>query len=464
MFRLRFAPSPTGYLHVGGARTALFNWMFARKNNGKFIIRIEDTDTERSKKEYEEKILNALKWLKIDWDEGPDVGGNFGPYRQSERIDIYKKYVNILISEKKAYYSVYHDKEEVEQSYEFPEKYANKESFSIVVKFKVPKQGTTTFNDLLKGKMTFDNNLVDDFIIIKSNGFPTYNFAVVVDDHLMEISHVFRGEDHLSNTQKQIMIYNAFNWQNPVFMHIPLILGNDRTPLSKRHGGTSVDFFKENGFLNKALLNYLAILGWSTSEEIFDVHEKINEFDPFKISNKSVIFDYKKLEWVNGQHLRKIDIEILINEFLNYLKDKNISLEHNSKNYIKEVLLICREKVNTLDQLKEISIPFFFDDYSYEDMYIKKFLLNENAEKILKTALERFEKLQNYTIQNVEEALRNISSELEIGTKRVFQTIRGALLGKLVTPGLFESIVVLGKEKTLKRLQKTLELREKYEV
>ncbi|MBZ4650491.1 glutamate--tRNA ligase family protein, partial [Thermosipho sp. (in: thermotogales)] len=263
MLRLRFAPSPTGYLHVGGARTALFNWMFARKNNGKFIIRIEDTDTERSKKEFEEKILNALKWLKIDWDEGPDVGGNFGPYRQSERIDIYKKYVDILISEKKAYYAVYHGQEEIEQSYEFPEKYANKEDFSIVVKFKIPKQGNTSFNDLLKGEMIFDNNLVDDFIIIKSNGFPTYNFAVVIDDHLMKISHVFRGEDHLSNTQKQILIYNAFDWQHPVFMHIPLILGNDRTPLSKRHGGTSVDFFKENGFLNKALLNYLAILGWS---------------------------------------------------------------------------------------------------------------------------------------------------------------------------------------------------------
>ncbi|MBT1248245.1 MULTISPECIES: glutamate--tRNA ligase [unclassified Thermosipho (in: thermotogales)] len=460
MFRLRFAPSPTGYLHVGGARTALFNWLFARKNKGKFILRIEDTDTERSTKEYEEKILNALKWLEIDWDEGPDIGGNFGPYRQSERLDIYNNFAQKLIDKKLAYYAVYSDNKEIFTSYEFPKKFKD---YSIVVKFKAPKEGKTKFQDLLKGEMSFENNLFEDFIIIKSNGYPTYNFAVVVDDHLMEISHVFRGEDHLSNTPRQIMIYNAFEWTPPVFMHIPLILGNDKTPLSKRHGGTSVNYFKEIGILNNALLNYLAILGWKTEEEIFDITDKIKAFDPFNISNKSVVFNYKKLEWINGQHLRRLPIEKVIEKFKEYLSLINVKIDLDSM-YAKKVISICREKVNTLEQLFDISYPFFDDNYTYDEKYIDKFLKKPEAEIILVYAIESFEKLDNFDISSIENTLRDISKNTNLSTKKVFQTIRGALLGKLVTPGLFESIEVLGKEKTLIRLKKTQLLRGKHEV
>ncbi|SHH17317.1 glutamate--tRNA ligase [Thermosipho atlanticus] len=464
MIRLRFAPSPTGYLHVGGARTALFNWLYAKKNNGKFIIRIEDTDTQRSSKIFEKMILDSLKWLGLDWDEGPDIGGEYGPYRQSERLAIYKEYAEKLISEKKAYYAVYDaNNNEIEKSYVFPKEYLKKE-YSIVIKFLVQKKGKTSFRDLLKGRMEFDNQYFDDFIIIKSNGFPTYNFAVVIDDHLMNITHVFRGEDHLSNTPKQIMIYNSFNWELPVFMHIPLILGNDRTPLSKRHGGTSINYFKENGYLSEALLNYLAILGWSVDEEVFNVFEKINDFDPSKITNKSVIFDYKKLTWINGQHLRKKPIKKLSEEFKNFLNINNILLPQLNSDYFENVIQICREKVNTLKQLLEFSQPFFWDNYEYEEEYIKKFLLKPGAEKILKLAIDNFSKANNFSIQNIEKILRSIASDLNIGTKKVFQTIRGAVLGKLVTPGLFESIHILGKDKTLKRLQKTLFLREKYEV
>jgi len=463
LVRLRFAPSPTGYLHVGGARTALFNWLYAKKNNGKFLIRIEDTDTERSSKDFEEIILNSLKWLGLLWDEGPDVGGDFGPYRQSERLEIYRKYAEKLVSEKKAYYAIYNNNnEEIEKSFEKPSNFKNKD-YSFVIKFIVPKEGKTYFDDLLKGKMEFENKLFDDFIIIKSNGYPTYNFAVVVDDHLMKITHVFRGEDHLSNTPKQILIYDAFKWESPIFMHIPLILGEDKTPLSKRHGGTSVTYFQENGFLKDALLNYLAILGWSVEKEVFNVFDEIKKFDPSKISNKSVVFDYKKLEWINGQHLRTSPIEKIEKEFLEYLKLVKLKIANVNRAYFQEVITICREKVNTLKQLYDISYPFFFDDFIYEEDYIKKFLLKPEAETILKTAIEKLNKINNFTLEEIEKNLRLIAEELNLGTKKVFQTIRGAVFGKLVTPGLFESIKVLGKQKTIERLNKTLIFRSNYE-
>jgi len=462
LVRLRFAPSPTGYLHVGGARTALFNWLFARKNNGKFIIRIEDTDTQRSSRKFEEIILNSLKWLELSWDEGPDIGGNFGPYRQSERLDIYQKYAEKLVAMKKAYFTVYDNNNNVIlKSFEKPLNF-NEDRYSVVIKFIVPKEGKTYFNDLLKGKMEFDNKLFEDFILIKSNGYPTYNFAVVVDDHLMNITHVFRGEDHLSNTPKQVLIYNSFEWEPPIFMHIPLILGEDKTPLSKRHGGTSVSFFQENGFLRDALLNYLAILGWSVEKEIFNVFDEINNFEPSKISNKSVIFDYKKLEWINGQHLRRSPLDKVEKEFLDYLRIANFRIPNTNHEYFEEVISICREKVNTLKQLYEISYPFFFEDYSYDENYIKKYMLKHETEIILTTAIEKLSKSANFTLEEIEKILRSIAEELNMGTKKVFQTIRGAILGKLVTPGLFESIKVLGKKKTLERLNKTLLFRSNY--
>ncbi|OQY09335.1 MAG: glutamate--tRNA ligase [Marinitoga sp. 4572_148] len=456
MIRLRFAPSPTGYLHVGGVRTALFNWLYAKKYNGKFILRIEDTDIERSSKEYENSILNSLKWCGLKWDEGPDINGEYGPYRQSERLKIYDKYINYLIEKNKAYYAVYdNDNNEIYTSTEYPEEYKDK---SIVVKFKVKKEGNTEFDDLLKGKIVFRNDLLDDFIIKRSNGIPVYNFTVVIDDHLMEISHVIRGEDHISNTQKQIMLYKALGWVPPKFMHIPLILGNDRKPLSKRHGGTTVEYFRNDGILNDALMNYLALLGWTIDDEIFLFKEKINNFSPDKISNKGVIFDYEKLEWICGKHLRMKNIEELLNEYidwLNYIKELELK-EHvlSDKKYSLNVLSICREKVNTLKQLKDFSRNFFVEDFDYEDKFIEKFLKKEWAGNLIKVAKEKFEELNEYTIENVEKIIRGIA-ELKITSKKnTFQTIRGVVLGKLVTPGLFESIAILGKEKTVSRFKK----------
>ncbi|MEJ5257554.1 MAG: glutamate--tRNA ligase [Fervidobacterium sp.] len=454
--RVRFAPSPTGYLHVGGARTALFNWLFARKNNGKFILRIEDTDTERSTRESERMIMNDMKWLGLNWDEGPDIGGEYGPYRQSERLELYRKYAYQLVEVGHAYFAVY-DKDDPKKLLYKTEKQPETDNPYTIV-FKVPENRTLSFDDMLKGTIEFSTEHMEDFIIVKSNGYPVYNYAVVIDDYLMGITHVLRGEDHISNTPKQLLIYEALGWTPPRFMHIPLILGADKTPLSKRHGATAVEHFRREGYLPKALVNYLAILGWSVDEEIFDYTKKIESFSPDQISNKNVVFDYQKLEWVNGKHMRLLSNDELYAYFEEWEKFTGIKSD-----VPREVINICREKVNTLKQLYEFVLPFVDDKYEYSSDYIEKFVKKPEARSILSLAIEKFEALENYTIENVEKTLRVIAEELSLGTNKVFQTIRGALLGKLVTPGLFESIVVLGKEETLKRLGKTVDFINKLE-
>jgi len=448
--RVRFAPSPTGYLHVGGARTALFNWLYARKNGGKFILRIEDTDTERSTRESEEMIMRDLKWLGLTWDEGPDIGGDFGPYRQSERLDLYREFAEKLIENGNAYFAVYDKDDPKKVLYTSVQRPSDGTTYTIV--FKVPKNKIISYDDMLKGTIEFSTEYMEDFIIFKSNGFPVYNYAVVIDDHTMNITHVLRGEDHISNTPKQILIYEALGWQPPEFMHIPLILGADKTPLSKRHGATAVEHFRREGYLAKALVNYLAILGWSVDEEIFDYVEKVNSFSPEQISNKNVVFDYQKLEWVNSKHMKMLSSEQMYEQFLDWQR-----FTGNDKQVPKPVFEICKEKVNTLKQLYEFALPFIEEEYEYSDDYVEKFLKKPEARDIIQSALQEFSALDEYTIESVEATLRKIASTLQIGTNKVFQTIRGALLGKLVTPGLFESIVVLGKEETKRRLLRTLQ-------
>lgn len=448
--RVRFAPSPTGYLHVGGARTALFNWLYARKNGGQFILRIEDTDTERSTRESEEMIMRDLKWLGLTWDEGPDIGGGFGPYRQSERLDLYREFAEKLIENGNAYFAVYDKDDPKKVLYTSAQRPSDGTPYTIV--FKVPKNKIISYDDMLKGTIEFSTEYMEDFIIFKSNGFPVYNYAVVIDDHTMNITHVLRGEDHISNTPKQILIYEALGWQPPEFMHIPLILGADKTPLSKRHGATAVEHFRREGYLAKALVNYLAILGWSVDEEIFDYVEKVNSFSPEQISNKNVVFDYQKLEWVNGKHMKMLSSEQMYEQFLDWQR-----FTGNDKKVPENVFEICKEKVNTLKQLYEFALPFIEEEYEYSDDYVEKFLKKPEARDIIQSALQEFSALDEYTIESVEATLRKIASTLQIGTNKVFQTIRGALLGKLVTPGLFESIVVLGKEETKRRLLRTLQ-------
>ncbi len=468
MVRTRFAPSPTGHLHVGGARTALFNWLFTRREGGRFILRIEDTDVERSSKEYEASILDSLRWLGLDWDEGPDIGGEFGPYRQSERKEkgIYNEYARQLVEMKRAVYVVYdmeNREKEILESSEYPADYAQR-GHDITIKFKMPKGDRIKFYDYLKGNVEFSSDDLGNFIIMKSNGFPTYNFAVVVDDHLMGITHVFRGEDHLSNTPKQIIVYKAFGWEIPRFMHIPLILGKDRSPLSKRHGATSVDHFRAEGYLSDGLLNYLALLGWKVEEgkEIFRISERLESFDLSDISNKSVIFDYEKLEWVNGKHMRMMDVEVLCLEFRRYLDYigmiELLDLLDKDKLYTIEVLGVCREKVNTMKQLLDISMPFFLEEYDYEERYIEDYLKKEFAVPLLREAIEMFNKNEDWTVDGCEKVMRELAAKQIASKKKTFQLIRGAILGKLVTPGLFISLSILGKGRVISRLSRTLEL------
>ncbi len=455
--RVRFAPSPTGFLHVGGARTALFGWLFARKAKGKFILRIEDTDTERSSKASEESIIEDLRWCKIDWDEGPDVGGLYGPYRQTERVEkgIYDIYLRELIDRGSAYYALYSDSnsKEIVKVFNSHDEAADYRSNgkSVTVNFKVPK-GKTYFHDIAKGDMEFDNSTFEDMIIAKSNGFPTYNFAVVVDDHLMKISHVIRGEDHLTNTPKQIMIYKALEWELPEFMHIPLILGPDRTPLSKRHGATAVNYFRSYGIINIAFINYLSLLGWNVNEEVFNPIEKIESFDLYSLSNKPSVFDYKKIEWINGQHMRKMSVEELIDNFKAWALSENPEALKwfDDLDYSKNVFDICRQKVNTLKVLYEFARPFF-EEVSLDEES-KSILKKDGIEEFLSIFKDRIQSLDNWSVESVEKTLRDIS--VNMPRKDLFQILRIALLGQKVTPGLFESIYVLGKKRVVERIEK----------
>lgn len=455
--RVRFAPSPTGFLHVGGARTALFDWLFAKKVGGKFILRIEDTDSLRSSKASEDSIIEDLKWCKLTWDEGPDIGGAFGPYRQTERIElgIYNPYERELIDSGNAYYALYSEENSKEiirkfNSHEEADDYKNKGK-SVTVNFKIP-DGKTIFHDIAKGDMEFDNSTFEDMVIVKSNGYPTYNFAVVVDDHLMEISHVVRGEDHLTNTPKQIMMYKALGWKLPEFMHIPLLLGADRTPLSKRHGATSVNYFRTYGILDIAFINYLSLLGWNMNEEIFNPFEKIEMFDLNSLSNKPSVFDYKKIEWINGQHMRQIDVDALINYFKTWAGSEDVKALSwfDNYEYSKKVFDICRQKVNTLKILDEFARPFFEDVRPDEESL--KILKRDDVDIVLSKFKESMESLNDWTVENVEKSIREIPMG-SFSRKEFFQILRVVLLGQSVTPGLFESIYVLGKKRVIERIE-----------
>lgn len=425
--RVRFAPSPTGYLHVGGARTALFDWLFARKVNGKFVLRIEDTDVERSTKESEISIIEDLKWCNLNWDEGPDIGGPYGPYRQTERIQmkIYDPYAHKLIDLGKAYYALYsqNDQKEIVEKFSSHEKALEyrSEGKSVTVNFKIP-EGKTLFHDIAKGEMEFDNSTFDDIVIVKSNGYPTYNFAVVVDDHLMKITHVVRGEDHLTNTPKQIMMYRALGWELPEFMHIPLILGPDRTPLSKRHGATSVNYFRSYGIINVAFMNYLALLGWNVNEEVFNPFEKVESFDLDSLSNKPAVFDYTKVEWINGQHIRTMPIEEVIKEFKGWAlaEDEEALKWFDNSDYSKSVFEICRQKVNTLKVLDEFAKPFFRDlPISKEALEVLK---RKDLEEILSKVHEMIDGIEDWSVEKIEQSLRTTSIE-GLTKKELFQIL-----------------------------------------
>ena len=437
MIKVRFAPSPTGKLHIGSARTALFNWLYAQANKGRFILRIEDTDRERSKNEYLDEILQSLSWLGFNWDE---------MYSQSQRLDIYQKYAQGLLKEDKAYYTS--AAEEGLQT-------SGPQAQGAIV-FRVQPQ-TVKINDLIHGEIDFDASLIKDQVLIKSDGTPTYNFACTVDDAEMGITHVIRGDDHISNTPKQVLLCQALRFKIPLFVHLPLILGKDGARLSKRTGATAITEFRELGFLPKALVNYLLFLGWSPGDdrEIIDLQEVAKIFDINKANKTAAIFDWDKLNWLNNQYIRNTPTETLRELLIPMLKEKFPKVENHSfdRQRLEGLIKLYQGRMNTLGDFLDRADYFFLDEIVVQETLREKFLSNDLS-KEFNLFTERLDKLEPFTVESTETVFRNLVKELNINSRQLIHPIRVALTGQTVGPGLFDVIFYLGKEITKKRLRK----------
>jgi nondiscriminating glutamyl-tRNA synthetase len=466
LIKTRFAPSPTGHLHIGGARTAIFNWLFSRKNKGEFYLRIEDTDKERSSDEMVQSIVDGLKWLGVDWD------GDL--YFQSQHIDEHVRACYDLLNRGHAYFC-YCSEEELEmkrkeaEEKKIPYKYDRKclylteaeklkfekEGRAKVIRFKVP-EGETIFNDVVHGEIKFKNSEIDDFIILRSDGTPVYNMAVVVDDHNMGITHVIRGDDHISNTPKQILIYQALAWDIPVFAHVPLILGIDKKRLSKRHGATAVIEYREKGFLPEAMFNFLCLLGWSPGDnrEIMSVEEIIEAFDISRIQKKSAIFDQVKLEWMNSEYIRRKDNFELLKLLKPFIQKYGYEVE--SEDYLLKVINLMKDRVKVLEDFVTFGRYFFEDPSQYDEEGLKKYW-KENTAEILESFLERLRKLEDYNAIEIEKELRAFAMEKNIKTAELIHPIRLAITGMKISPGLFEVMEVLGKNTVIRRIKKFVE-------
>ncbi len=466
MVRVRIAPSPTGFLHVGTARTAIYNFLFARNKGGKFILRIEDTDLERSSTEMTDVIIESFRWMGLNWDEGP--------YFQSERRDIYKKHTEELIKSG-IIYSCYCTKEEIgerkrrmiveKKAWRYDRRCLNlteeeRERFESegrpkALRFKVDK--SSSFHDLLHGRIERDKNDIEDFVIIKSDGMATYNFACVIDDHLMEISHVMRGEDHISNTHKQILLYEAFGWKPPEFIHLPLILGPDRSKLSKRHGAVSVLDYRDEGFLPEAFVNFLALLGWSPGEdrEIVPLKEMIEIFSLERLSKRGAVFDPKKLEWMNGQYINGLNNKELLNRLLPLIGDKP-GVKDKEEDYILSVIGLLKERISILSKFWDLGSYFFVKPESYDmesfSKYVRKGRAEVNKER-LEEIIRAFKGLKDFDTETLETCVRDLAEGMGIKPGLIIHPIRFTLTGKTVGPGLFELMEILGKDECVERLE-----------
>ena len=480
--RVRFAPSPTGSLHVGGARTALFNWFFARHHGGKFILRIEDTDELRSTEDSTSEILKGMRWLGLDWDEGPEKGGDFGPYTQMERVAIYRKYADELLN-KGAAYRCYCTGEELAERRkkalaerksvgydgrcfhltEEEEKKFRGGGSKYVLRFKVPDGGATRFSDIIRGEVEFKNSVLDDFVIIKSSGTPTFNFANVIDDYLMKITHVIRGDEHLSNTPRQVLLYNAFGFRLPGFAHLPMILGPDGAKLSKRHGAVSVEWFRKEGFLADAFVNYFALLGWGTSEsqQVFDSREEmVEKFSLDRVSKNPAVFDMKKLEWMNGCYIRKLDVDRLLKMVIPYLKESGLMKgeESSEKELAEKVLLLEQERLKKLNQITELAGFFFLEKIKYDSQAVEQILEKEGIPELLESFSRVLEEAEPFDALPIEEITRKFMAERNLKGKELMQPVRVAITGRKASPGLFEVMEILGKEKVLRRISETVSI------
>lgn len=478
--RVRFAPSPTGKLHIGGARTALFNWLLARHTGGTFVLRIEDTDLERSTQASVEQIIASLKWLGLNWDEGPEIGGEYGPYYQSQRLHLYEDKAQELI-EKGLAYLCYCTPEELEVKREEarrlgrPPRYDGRcrnlseeecarlaaEGRQPVIRLKVPETGGTVVDDIIRGRVVFQNSILDDFVLIKSNGMPTYNFACVVDDHAMGLTHVIRAEEHLSNTPRQVLLYQALGWEPPKFAHVPMILAPDRSKLSKRHGATSVEEFREQGYLKEAIINYLALLGWSPegNDEIMPLERIIQEFSLERISKNAAIYDVKKLTWMNGHYLRELPGDYIVSEALPFLKRQGLIGEDPTQAELelaKEAILLTRDRAKTLEELADGVSYFFTDRFEYDEKGVRKHFTPEGTAEHLSRARERLAQVEPFTAEAIETAYREMADVLGIKAAQLIHPTRLAVSGRTIGPGLFELMALLGREKCLERLDRAI--------
>jgi glutamyl-tRNA synthetase len=454
----RFPPSPTGYLHVGNARTAIFNWLYARHMKGKFILRIEDTDIERSTQEAIDAIFQALEWLGIDWDEGP--------YYQTQRLDIYNDHLQRLVSCDQAYYCTCspEDLEAMRRKAmasggkpKYDGTCRNKrlpEAKGAVVRFKAPLSGTTVVEDVIKGSIVFQNAELDDFILCRSDGIPTYNFAVVIDDITMQVNTVIRGDDHVMNTPKQILIYHALNSPLPTFGHVPMVLGKDKSRFSKRHGAVSVSAYREQGYLPEAMLNYLVRLGWSHGDqEFFTRQELIEVFDLAHIGRSAGVFDPEKLLSLNADHIRATPPEKLVEPLKPFLKRHGVEVDDSA--LIQKIVATLHARSKTLEEMAASALFYFADQIDYEEKAAKKFL-NPAAAGPLQLMINQFEKLKEFSEESLENAFKAVADHTGLKLGQIAQPVRVALTGKTASPGIFEVSAILGKDKVLSRLQKAI--------
>ncbi|RMF86958.1 MAG: glutamate--tRNA ligase [Nitrospinota bacterium] len=462
--RVRFAPSPTGHLHIGGVRTALFNWLFARNQGGVFILRIEDTDRSRSTEEFIAAIIEGLRWLELDWDEGP--------YRQTERLALYQEHAHKLLEAGKAYYC-YCSPEELEQRRQEAIKRGESPRYdrrcrerkdipagiTPAIRLKAPLEGETTYHDLVYGPITFANAQLDDLIILRSDGTPTYNFCVVVDDVTMRISHVIRGDDHINNTPRQILIYQALEYPLPQFAHVPIILGPDKSRLSKRHGATSILAYRDMGYLPEAMINYLVRLGWSHGDqEIFSREELIKYFSLEQIHKSAAIFNPEKLLWLNSHYIKTIDESRLIALVRPFLEREGIVSpgQEIEETFLRRVVASLRERAKTLVELAQFSRFYFGQEVSYEEKAARKFLRPE-VKPLLQRLITALKAAPDFSEASIEQAFQQVITAEGVKLGKVAQPARVALTGGTVSPSIYEIISIIGRERVLHRLQKAID-------
>ncbi len=479
--RVRFAPSPTGPFHIGGARSALFNWLFARRYGGTFIVRIEDTDLERSSRESEENILAALRWLGLDWDEGVEVGGPCGPYRQTERLDLYQRYTEQLLRQKDAY-RCYCTEEELAAEREAllakgelttgylgrcrdlsPEDCARLEAEGRkpAIRFRVPNNDVIVVKDLVRGEVNFECSGIGDFIIVKSDGIPTYNYAVVVDDHTMSISHVIRAEEHLSNTPRQILLFNALGWKPPQFAHVSLILGKDRSKMSKRHGATAIEQYQEKGYLPGALVNFLALLGWSPGgeEEVFSLEQLKQQFSLDRVAKSPAVFDLDKLNWLNGHYIRQAPIEYVTDLAIPFLEKAGYlttPLTPERYEWLKAVVTLAREYLGCLEDITDHVGIYFNDRVEIQEAEAREVLAESQVPAVLTALRGMVEACPELTGVEAKAMLKKVGKEVGVKGKQIFIPVRAALTGSTHGPDLNQVMAILGRDKVARRLADAL--------